>query len=42
MPQRLALDLKASNLNLDNLLTDTPVADAPGLHFERQVKAVKG
>ncbi|MBS6033015.1 MAG: outer membrane assembly protein AsmA [Pantoea sp.] len=30
MPQRLALDLKASNLNLDNLLTDTSVADAPG------------
>ena len=29
-PQQLALDLKASNLNLDNLLTSAPVSEAPG------------
>jgi len=29
-PQQLALDLKASNLNLDNLLTSPPVSEAPG------------
>ncbi|MGC1042185.1 UNVERIFIED_ORG: AsmA protein [Pantoea allii] len=30
-PQQLALDLKASNLNVDNLLTSAPVSDAPGV-----------
>ncbi|MEN4817649.1 outer membrane assembly protein AsmA [Pantoea agglomerans] len=30
-PQQLALDLKASNLNFDNLLTSAPVSDSPGV-----------
>ncbi|MEN4849605.1 outer membrane assembly protein AsmA [Pantoea agglomerans] len=30
-PQQLALDLKASNLNVDNLLTSAPVSDSPGV-----------
>ena len=30
-PQQLALDLKASTLNLDNLLTSTPVSETPGV-----------
>ncbi|WP_336755610.1 outer membrane assembly protein AsmA [Pantoea sp. USHLN298] len=30
LPQRLALTLNASTLNLDNLLADSPVAAAPG------------
>ena len=30
-PQQLALDLKASNLNFDNLLTSAPVSDVPGV-----------
>nr|WP_154927637.1 outer membrane assembly protein AsmA [Pantoea agglomerans] len=30
-PQRLALDLKATTLNLDNLLNGAPVAETPGV-----------
>lgn len=30
-PEQLALDLKASTLNLDNLLTSTPVSETPGV-----------
>jgi len=30
-PQRLALDLKATTLNLDNLLTTAPVSETPGV-----------